>query len=1170
MKRFFYLLALLLLSVSDSWAADEITAFRLSSENGLPDNNIRYIWQDSVGRMCFLSSYAAYQYDGYSYRPLPAAQYEKLKQQSRKGVARKDGSMEDNRGNSVSIRADGWLDYWHAKTGRHITLQVFDARMLRLTDNLKCRVVTDRRGLVWVSVNGNGLFVYDPRTRGLRHITKSDPQQLIDANNIVYMMEDRDGHVWVSQEHNGVVCLKVTARNHQVLMIDRDRSNEKNNEVRMLRRLSDGTLLIANNAGALLSSTDELATAPVLRQRDGNYLSAARDRQGRLWLGSRLKGVNIEGRWYGNGRIDCLLEDGQGRMWLCGLNGTLRMAKLDEQGRYTERRFTAVARPRTMLLDHQGSIWLGTDSGLYRFRPDELVRDSTYIYKVSDVPVRCLYEDSRRQLWIGTTGRGLMWLDGERPHFLTQQDGLPNNVVQAMAEDSHHRLLIGTEDGCVLYHPESGKMRSLYFHDSRIRNFIHENAAVRLADGRIALGTLDGIVIIRQDVQQEPVRQRPVAITDMLVNGTSVYDMSHPAECVELAHQENTVTIHFSAFDYGGRPNDLFTYRLDGYDHEWSTASRQNVATYKNLSPGRYVFRVRYKNEQGEWSRERQLSMVISPPWWNTWWAWLVYILSVLLLGYVIYRQLRSTFLLRQRIKTEQQLTAFKLRFFTNVSHEFRTPLTLMQGALERIRDQKELPGALRQPVSNMEHSVERMVRLVNQLLEFRRMQEGKLSLSLQETEVVGFLRDRYMHFRDVAESRHISYSFIPSEKSCMVYIDRGFLDKVMYNLLSNAFKYTPSGRSITMALKMSNVMRICVTDTGVGVPKEQRASLFERYAAGQLSADSMGIGLNLTYELVKAHHGTITYEENPEGGSIFTVTLPTDKAVYQEQDFLQPSPITLHESPSTLHEYREVVPNPMNNVCVLVVEDDAEVAEMVSRELGRYFRVLTANDGAEAWELLQADNSPIDLVISDVLMSRMNGFELTRRIRAHQQLRHLPIVLLTALTDETKQEQGLTSGADVYIVKPFSIKLLLAQCCSLIDQRERLKHSYATIPYSSTAAPAEVIRDERDKRFIAQLDVYVASQMHRSELSVDNMAAHFGCGRSTFYQRVRKLTGYTPNDYLKRARMERAAELLRTDNITVSEVCYQVGISSPQYFATSFRKIYGMSPTAYQQGRSV
>ena len=489
---------------------------------------------------------------------------------------------------------------------------------------------------------------------------------------------------------------------------------------------------------------------------------------------------------------------------------------------------------------------------------------------------------------------------------------------------------------------------------------------------------------------------------------------------------------------------------------------------------------------------------------------------------------------------------------------------------MERIRDQKELPGALRQPVSNMEHSVERMVRLVNQLLEFRRMQEGKLSLSLQETEVVGFLRDRYMHFRDVAESRHISYSFIPSEKSCMVYIDRGFLDKVMYNLLSNAFKYTPSGRSITMALKMSNVMRICVTDTGVGVPKEQRASLFERYAAGQLSADSMGIGLNLTYELVKAHHGTITYEENPEGGSIFTVTLPTDKAVYQEQDFLQPSPITLHESPSTLHEYREVVPNPMNNVCVLVVEDDVEVAEMVSRELGRYFRVLTANDGAEAWELLQADNSPIDLVISDVLMSRMNGFELTRRIRAHQQLRHLHIVLLTALTDETKQEQGLTSGADVYIVKPFSIKLLLAQCCSLIDQRERLKHSYATIPYSSTAAPAEVIRDERDKSFIAQLDVYVASQMHRSELSVDNMAAHFGCGRSTFYQRVCKLTGYTPNDYLKRARMERAAELLRTDNITVSEVCYQVGISSPQYFATSFRKIYGMSPTAYQQGRSV
>lgn len=954
----------------------------------------------------------------------------------------------------------------------------------------------------------------------------------------------------------------------------------------MLQRLSDGRILISNLDGGVSVSNNELRTIEPLHSDGDNYISANLDQNGSLWLGSRSNGINVGGRHYGNGRVDCILKDQKGRMWICGLDNGVKQVSVENK-KYTERTFLHDIEglsPRTMLLDHRGDIWLGTQKGLFVFNPDHLMADPKAYEQVMKHRVMCLYESSEQYIWVGTAGNGVFYGAGKTSSprtfmQVTAKEGLANNIVQLISEDNKQNLCIGTENGCSFINPFKEQIHNLHFTESTLRNIFNERCVARLKDGRMAFGTFDGIVITK-DVMGEDSSSaaHPLMITGMTINGTSVFDMEDQipfkgdiSQCQEitLSHQQNTLTFSFSNLSYGDEQQTIYKCKLDGYDKEWVTLTNQHVTAYKNLPPGTYLLHAKSQQIAGvDDYAERLLTIHIKPPLWATWWAYLIYVLLAFAVAYIIYRQLRHQNELRQRVAVERKVTEYKLRFFTNISHEFRTPLTLIQGAMERIESVKNIPSDMRYPVSNMKRSVDRMLRLINQLLEFRRMQNGKLALSLQKTDVVALLYDIYMDFHSMAENRRINYQFATSKKTIDLYVDRGYIDKIMYNLLSNAFRYTPKGGSITIKVgEEYGRLIIRVTDSGVGISKEKQTELFERYATGRLKADSIGIGLNLTQELVRVHHGQITYQDNPTGGSIFKVELPIDESVYQPQDFMQTDTVLSDgddiERSGFKEDYREMTAEPMNDRKVLIVEDNADVSEMLQSELGRYFETETAVDGVEALEILNNAEEKPDLIVSDVMMPRMNGFELTRKVRADRDLRHLPIILLTALNTEEKQEKGLSEGADAYIGKPFSMKVLIAQCSTLIQQRDVLKTSYAKEILPKASLP-EVIRDEKDKKFVMQFDALIASQMKDTTLSVDLMAEKLGMGRTTFHNKVRSLTGCTPNDYLRDKRLERAAELLKSGNLTVSEVSYQTGFSSPQYFATNFKKKYGLSPSDY------
>ena len=484
------------------------------------------------------------------------------------------------------------------------------------------------------------------------------------------------------------------------------------------------------------------------------------------------------------------------------------------------------------------------------------------------------------------------------------------------------------------------------------------------------------------------------------------------------------------------------------------------------------------------------------------------------------------------------------------------------------------------------------MLRLINQVLEFRKMQNNKLALSLEETDVISFLYEIYLSFKDAAESKKMDFRFIPSVASYKMFIDKGNLDKVTYNLLSNAFKYTPSGGKIDFSVQVdvtAHKLVIKVTDSGVGIPKEKRDQLFKRFMQSNFSGSSVGVGLHLTHELVNVHKGTITYDENPEGGSVFTVTLSTDISVYGEKDFLIPNNVLLREeemaqkhlsdierdevmasaisadtAPDKEEAQEENLPVvPLNKRKLLIIEDDTDVREFLKEELSVYFEVVAEADGNAGLE--RAYSYDADLIICDVLMPGLSGFEVTRKLKSDFNTSHIPIILLTALNAPESHLEGVESGADAYITKPFSTKLLLARVFKLIEQRDKLREKFSSD--LSMVRPV-ICTTDKDKEFTDKLTRIVEEQLENPDFTVDDFASMMALGRTIFYRKVKGVTGYAPKEYLRVMRMKKAAELLLKTDVTVAEVAYQVGINDPFYFSKCFKAQFGVSPSAYQKNK--
>lgn len=1100
--------------------------------------------------------------------------------------------LADNRGNVVILSLDGSDVYYLTSRQTYHFKGIYNARLLQLDSEPRYTFNTSSSGVLWITTYGNGVHSFNPSTGELKSYA-----DLLPSPYVLAAFEDKEGNLWTSMENMGVSIVDTRNDTNHYIYPGLAGQVSHANDVRLLKVL-DNIVFVADRMNGLYVADGRLGNLRPYQSFGDDVTAVEKDAQGHLWIGTRKKGIFVDGKPLGlanenknanTDKISDFLTDKKGRMWIAVFGKGLYVY---EKGKQTHVLTDKLLHLRNMTMDKDGHIYLCSDKGVLYFNPDRLLRnpkdyqviralsreESAYVCQWG-----CAYVDSKQRVWLGSVGNGLRMIHGKDTLDFTTRNGLDDNNVKSVIEDkATGDIWIGTEHGVSRW--KNGKFTNYYFGDNELSNLCTENNAVCLSDGRIAFATHQGILTFLPSRIVERKSPFSLAITKMEVNGVSVNELEDSVGLdqalvktkeVTLNHNQNSLTFYFSDFSYSRKEGSTFSCYLEGYEKTWSGLSHLNFAQYRNLPSGKYKLHVRSCNANGVWSpEEAMLTIVVRPPFYATWWAYLVYVVLLGVALAVVYRTLKRMNDLRTAVKVENQLTEYKLRFFTNISHEFRTPLSIIQGNMERMNTIGDVSGELREPLASMSKSVSRMTRLVNQLLEFRKMQNDKLKLALEKTDVIAFLREIFFNFKSQAKVKNINYLFLPFDRSYEMYVDRNYLDKIAYNLLSNALKYTPSRGEVVLrvSLDKSEKLVVSVEDSGIGVEKDKQPHLFERFNRSSYAHDSIGIGLHLTAELVRVHHGAISYRENQPQGSIFRVELPSDEKLYQPSDYMSEDNVLIleDEKKTSGQDYKSVKPVPMNDFEVMVVDDDNDVREFLVSELSRYFHIVSACDGQEALEKMQAKKP--NLVVSDVLMPRMDGFRLVKSIREDKDLSDVPVILLTALTEDKKQLTAMDVGADAYVEKPFSLELLVGRCCQLLNQRRLLKMMYCNQPNDdgkpSKMVLPEIRKDEKNVKFQQVLDTWLVGHLSDENLSVDTLAESMGYARTNFYKKIKEATGCTPNEYIRMFRMNRAVELLQEGKLTVSEISYQVGFTDPNYFSKVFKSFYGVTPSKYKEGK--
>lgn len=1079
--------------------------------------------------------------------------------------------LTDNKGRKWIYNKTGVLRL--VRQDKLVPLILFPQQTTNYIDYERFHIVEDNHGLIWISTYGKGLFVFNQDLTQSQHFVADKlGESPIASNYLLGIIADRHDGVWVSSEYGGVSHIQVMDKGVERIYPNGEGNMDFSNVVRMVKKMNDGTVMVGTRAGSLYHYSADMSQVLGKSHFDSNVYGIVQMPNGETWIGTRGKGIyGAKGLDFKDRNVFCMASDAKHRMWIGTFGKGLSLVYPRKDG-YGVKTFFAdsvgLNEVRCMVIDKHGVLWCGTSGGLIRIPVDEFVKDaSRYKTYVRDYEMRDVIVDRQGRLWLSASGDGLVQVepgDGEtEPKFyvFNTSNGLVNNLVQSVVDTPDGNLWISTQQGVTAWNARKKSFENYMFSRNPMGNVYNENSAVCLDDGRVVLGGNYGLTII------QPSRLSHVSgLTDVVFT-------SYPySDEITLTYEQRSLNIHFSTLDYSDVRNVKYTYRLEGFDQAWSQPSSTPWAAYQKLPAGKYLLHVKACTSDGTWGKESTLVIRIKPPFYLTSWAIMIYVLLVLGVIILVVKFVHDKNVLRNRIRLEQELTRYKLVFFTNIAHEFRTPLTLMQGSLEKekcIMKANRWQTELEKTIRVMDKSVQRMLRLIDQLLEFRKMQAGKLKLSLQETDAVMFVKGICRMFDDAAESKEIAYSFESSEPAHAMFLDQQMIDKVVFNLLSNAFKYTPAKGTISVSLSFTDVMTIRVADTGVGIPQEKREQLFSRFMQSSYTGESFGIGLHLTHELVRTHHGEITYQENEGGGSVFVVTIPLQKDCYEASDFLvKDSPILkadlTKERDGQEEKTTDAVPSapsaPLNRRTILLIEDDNDVREFLLSELESCFDLKVASDGKAG--IAMAKELDVDLIVSDVMMPGMNGFELTKRLKNSFETSHIPIILLTALSTDENVLEGTESGADAYITKPFSPQLLMARILQLLNQREILRQKFGKVPQEIRSA---MLRNEQDSLFVKRLDSIVYSRLGEQDLSVDKVAGLLHLGRTIFYKKVRGTTGYTPNEYIRVIRLRKAAELLKESEKNVSEVAYAVGFDNPYYFSKCFKEQFGMPPSQYR-----
>ena len=1144
----------------------------------------------------------------------------------------------------------------------------------------------DIYGTVWVHPYGGGFSRFDRENNRLQSFYNglSDANWRF-SNKIHSAFSDRQGNLWMCTHSKGLEKITFQASPFRMITPEPHRYESLSNEVRALCEDAEHNLWVGLKNGKLRvygndhsergylteAGTISHAGAPL----KGNVYFIYQDSKSNLWIATKGEGlVKAEPR---NGmcykltryrhrkediyslsddNVYCVYEDSRGRIWVATFGGGVNYLTHNQDGEeiFVSHRNNLKGFPidkchkvRFITGDHRGNIWIATTVGALRVNgdfknPEDAVfhhyqRIQDDMYSLSNNDVHWILSTGEKELYLATFGGGLNKLqsideDGDAAFkSYCVEDGLPSDILLSIREDNKGNLWMSTENGISKFIPEEERFENYADEHLSFRLRFSEAASLYTSWGNLMYGTSEGIFLFKPDSLRKSTYVPPLVFSKLLISNEDVTPGENSVlqrslddtRRLKLSHKENIFTIQFAALDYTDPSEIQYAYILEGFEKSWNYVGKQRMATYTNLPKGDYVFKVRSTNAEGVWTENtRLLDIEVLPSFWETPFAYFLYVLFVLLIIVTAVYILFTIYRLKHEVSVEQQMTNMKLRFFTDISHELRTPLTLISGPVEYVLSNKRLPADVREQLQVVERNTNRMLHLINQILDFRKIQNKKMKMQVQRVDVVPFVRKVMDNFEAVAEEHRIDFLFETEKEHLYLWVDADKLEKVVFNLLSNAFKYTPNGKMITIFIREDEeIVSIGVQDQGIGIAENKKKSLFVRFEnlvdKNLFNQASTGIGLSLVKELVEMHQATISVDSRLGEGSCFKVDFLKGKEHYdKEVEFIledTDAPMEMGQvvdlANSSIQSERlvadaeevgiassveeeQVTEEGNAKELMLLVEDNQELRVFLRSIFASNYRVVEAADGMEGWS--KALKYVPDIIISDVMMPEKDGIEMTRELRADMTTSHIPIILLTAKTTIESKLEGLEYGADDYITKPFSATYLQARVENLLSQRKKLQSFYRenllNIPVvdsngslSGVSTTSETVvggtseaqkndvdgqvpvMSPNDRKFMDKLVELMEKNMDNGELVVDDLVSELAVSRSVFFKKLKTLTGLAPIEFIKEMRMKRAVQLIETGEFNMTQISYMVGINDPRYFSKCFKAQVGMTPTEYR-----
>ncbi len=1035
-------------------------------------------------------------------------------------------------------------------------------------------IYIDSNGLYWVGTIGKGVRIINMERNRFQHYThQALNNKSISDNVILSLLQDSKERIWIGTDGGGLNLFDTSTETFK--SFNQLPSNLKSNVIKRIFEDDENNIWLGTYGSGLAKlneRTNELTT-----YNPGNILnneaisisvwSICQRKSGKLWIGT-----------LGNGLYEFDTKE----------KTFVHLKEL-----YPELDDVMNDYILSLFVDSHKNLWIGTSNGIYVWLNNEQKYIRYLFDRVNDSGVGknailYIYESNDGQVWIGSNGGGIFKINPENGDIinLTISDGLAQEQVYDILEVDEGVLWFATHGGLTKYEHETGRFQNYDTRDGLLGSTF--NKLLYTSYGKLMVGGVKGLNVFDPNVIKVNNNVPKVLLSELYINNSPVKagDENSPllqniadTKEIVLNHKQTNIGIEFVAINYFISEKNSYSYVLENSSEEWSKASSNRLVKYNNLKPGEYTFKVKAANNDGVWSNsDTVLKIKVLAPWWKRWYAYLAYFLII---GTAMFAYIRYTVLwidLRRKLEFEvmerekiKELNQMRLQFFTNISHEFRTPLTLISGPLETLKKKLSLETDEQKLFNIAYKNTNLLLRLVNQVMDFRKVETGSMELNIASGDIVSCIKDYGESFRYMAVERNMNFIIESNIDSLTVQFDEDIIEKVVYNLLSNAFKYGKEQGNVTLHIHLSQEtiiekqnLLIKVSDNGDGIDSDNPEEVFKQYKRFKQANKNIagtGIGLPLTKSLVELHGGRITVDSSKEIGTTFTVFLPVINPVIHESAIHISETIVEKSEHKIASANTESETEESHKYHLLVVDDNPQVIEFVTSVLRPHYKVKSAADGQQAFDLLL--KRTFDLVITDVMMPVMDGIELCKEIKTELQTSHIPVIMLTAKTSVESKIEGLNIGADAYLPKPFNPDLLRAYIDNLLASREKLKEIFTG---NAIILPSDITSSSVDEKFVAKALDVVKANMEDETFGVEELGHELAMSRSNLHRKIKALTGKSTTDFIRTIRLKEAAAKLISSDDQISEIAYKVGFNSSSYFIKSFKKEFNMSPGQYKQ----